>query len=245
MLKTTTNYNLFKYRVDNRKTILSQIKLLKESMKRHGFVSPIIVNSKNEIMDGQNRLAAAKELKIPVEYKVYTGNGNMVSLLSDLQLSSKWKASDYINYYIKHNNSNYIEFKKFIDDNKVSITFGLTIIENKVSNGNLSREVLKNGKLIVNDEVIKSKKMILSKVNDIRYFDENYKKFSSDDRFLMAIVKIIKNKDYDHNMMIKQLAINPSWITKCSRLIEYIGQFQDIYNYHQGKKIYFVYIPRR
>lgn len=56
----TTNYSKFKKMLDNREVSPNRVQKIVKSIDQVGYVmSPIIVNEKMEVIDGQGRLAAA------------------------------------------------------------------------------------------------------------------------------------------------------------------------------------------
>ena len=56
---------------------------------------PILVNENKSIIDGQHRLQAAKELKIPITYII--SNESSEENIDQLQISKKWTAFDFCN----------------------------------------------------------------------------------------------------------------------------------------------------
>lgn len=75
-IQVTSNYNLFKVLESNRRVDPNHVKRLGASMREntHLFSTrPILVNENMFVIDGQHRLAAAKENKLPVYYMVSAG----------------------------------------------------------------------------------------------------------------------------------------------------------------------------
>ena len=65
----TRKYGIFKKLEGNRD--LCSVKKIIDSIEKVGYIpSPICVNDKMEVIDGQNRLEALKELDIPVHYYI-------------------------------------------------------------------------------------------------------------------------------------------------------------------------------
>lgn len=64
----TNDYNLFKSLKGNRNVNKLHVQRLKESFKGDYLMSPIIVNQNYEIIDGQHRFNAAKDLSLPVNF---------------------------------------------------------------------------------------------------------------------------------------------------------------------------------
>ena len=67
-LKTTTDYSLLKMNKLNRAINKSQVERLTKNIKRIGLQVPIIVNRNNEVVDGQHRFLALKNLGKPIVY---------------------------------------------------------------------------------------------------------------------------------------------------------------------------------
>lgn len=67
----TKKYSQFKRLDSNRTVKTGRVNKIKQSIEKVGYVqSPIIVNEKMEVIDGQGRLEALKQLQIPVDYIV-------------------------------------------------------------------------------------------------------------------------------------------------------------------------------
>ncbi|SES04030.1 ParB N-terminal domain-containing protein [Streptococcus gallolyticus] len=75
----TTDYNYFKKLIGNRN--VEKYAKLKENIERDGQLVPVVVNEKQEVLDGQHRIAILKELQRPVEFVVKKG-GNFSSVIS-------------------------------------------------------------------------------------------------------------------------------------------------------------------
>jgi hypothetical protein len=116
----TKDYSLFVSEKTNRGISRSHVLKLTESVKSRNLLqdAPILVspkiNGRHYVIDGQHRLQACIDLKIPVWYKIA-----MVSNTDDVKTfnvySKNWMSIDFLNYYVEKNNINYIKFKKFYD----------------------------------------------------------------------------------------------------------------------------------
>ena len=74
IITITDEYDAFQRLEGNRKVLQERVNLIKQSIGQVGYVSnPIIVNEKMEVIDGQGRLEALKQLHLPVEYRVIEG----------------------------------------------------------------------------------------------------------------------------------------------------------------------------
>ena len=62
---STNEHSVFKIQIGNRPVNNNHVARLIISMKKSYLMSPLIVNEKMEVIDGQHRLSAQKELKLP------------------------------------------------------------------------------------------------------------------------------------------------------------------------------------
>lgn len=110
----TNDYSIFKLLNGNRE-IGERSQQIIQSIKKIGWVScPIIVNENMEIIDGQSRYFALKELAMPVEYIVIDG-----LRLKDCRAlntyNKSWGRQDFIYSYATEGNENYIRVKNLAD----------------------------------------------------------------------------------------------------------------------------------
>lgn len=96
----TKDYDMFKKMLGNRDT-KGEAKII-ESIQTVGYVcNPLIVNEKLEVIDGQNRLAALKELDLPIYYIIQPKAD--IETCRALNIGQKnWGTQDYIDSYAAH-----------------------------------------------------------------------------------------------------------------------------------------------
>jgi ParB-like nuclease domain len=115
-MKTTKNYDQFKFYECNRNLSRGLILSLKKSITELGYVKskPIIVNDDFIIIDGQHRFAACKELGIPIVYEIEN-----IPLDKSIILLNKhqeiWRLNEYINFYAQKGLPSYVEITKLIN----------------------------------------------------------------------------------------------------------------------------------
>lgn len=68
-LGTTKNYSMFK-NAKNRNIDTKRINVQKKSIQKIGLQQPIILNEQYQVVDGQHRLEALKQLRLPVHYVI-------------------------------------------------------------------------------------------------------------------------------------------------------------------------------
>lgn len=112
----TTDYSSFKLIMSNREIDEKHVRKLVKSIQRKNllFVRPLIVNDKMQLIDGQHRLAAAKEVKADVYYLKVTGLTKAdIAVLNTAQ--KNWTAMDFINFYAVEGNEHYKNLAALID----------------------------------------------------------------------------------------------------------------------------------
>ena len=79
-----------------------------ESINARGWIrNPIVVNENMEIIDGQGRFEALKELGLPVEYVVSDG-ATITDCIALNVKQANWKNTDYVKCYANMGDENYI-----------------------------------------------------------------------------------------------------------------------------------------
>jgi hypothetical protein len=120
-IQATTDYTMFKQLSGNRQLNKAHINKLKSEFKENTeavMYTPILVNERFEVIDGQHRLEAVKELELPIFYIQQDG-----LKLKDAQklnsLTKSWGPRDWAESYAKLGNKNYIEFVKLMEEYKL------------------------------------------------------------------------------------------------------------------------------
>ena len=109
----TKDYDKFKKLVGNR--FVDHSDKIVESIKNCGqLISPIVVNEKFEIIDGQNRFEAYKALGLPVQYTIVNGYG-INECIAMNSVSKNWNVYDYIKSYAELGNEEYKFAQEMID----------------------------------------------------------------------------------------------------------------------------------
>lgn len=93
-LSETKDYNSFELMSTNRKINTKKVNKFIKLIKNSGIQSPIIVNSKREIVDGQHRFIALRRLGYAVPYIVSNVWNNTKDTIV-MQEGTKWNALDY------------------------------------------------------------------------------------------------------------------------------------------------------
>lgn len=115
-MEYTTDYEVFKVLNGNRDINQKHVDELKNSMENIGILDiPILVNEKFEVIDGQHRLEAIKQLGGAVPYTVKRGLGlkECVDMNNDQR---PWDTATYIASKAKLGRPQYVTLKHMIDE---------------------------------------------------------------------------------------------------------------------------------
>lgn len=97
IIHRTNEYGMFRLLDGNRDVSGANVKSIKKSILEYGYIEvPITVNEHLEIVDGQHRFEALKDLGLPIPYLVFKGIG--LKECSTMNTNCKnWTTKDYIN----------------------------------------------------------------------------------------------------------------------------------------------------
>lgn len=153
-VKITDEYNIFTFADGNRAVNPAQVKKLIKSIENIGLIpTPIIVNEKLQILDGQHRVEACRQLKMPVYYIVVPGAGMKEATAMNAN-NKNWLAQDYLNFYASEGVADYVFLKRMVDKSSISLS---VII--RVFGGSSTKEFME-GKFRVNSEFGKAQEKL-------------------------------------------------------------------------------------
>ena len=135
MIYVTNEYGRFKSLLGNREVTETRVNNIKNSIETIGYISsPVIVNEKMEVIDGQGRLEALKRLKMPVEYRIIPGL--TVNDCQALNLKNGgWSVGDFVKSYADLGDATYINMMRLKKQYGFSYTIILSIATGKAHGG--------------------------------------------------------------------------------------------------------------
>lgn len=235
----TLNYGIFKIMNDNRALNMMHVKRLVQSFNSNHLVCPITVNERFHVIDGQHRLAASIETKLPVYYIVIPGYGiNEVQILNANQ--KNWTKIDFLEMFCEQGKPQYLEFKKFMADFP---DFGIQSAERLVtlkSSGRNSGKIgghkmqmrdFEEGNLVI-PSIIKSYSFARKTMEFKPFYGEFHR-----GAFVSAIMPLFSSKVYNHKEMLHKLSHCPSnlRLVDCNTVAGYRAQLEEIYNWKRQK----------
>lgn len=237
---STKDYSKFKPLHGNRSLNLGHIRRLTESMKSSHLICPIIVNENYEIIDGQHRLTISKDLGLPVYYIMVTGYG-----LREVQVfnsnTSTWTKKDYLESYCQMGLRPYLQFKQFMNQFPSfpivacgQILMDRVRIEKQLGTkhtGLFHSKEFEEGKLVIADLVKATH--TAKKIMDFAPFYKGYNRKS----FVACMIDLFKNKNYNHDTMIKKLKSCPTKLVNMPDAVSYKLLLEEIYNYKNRNQV--------
>lgn len=141
-VQSTTDYGQFKTLGGNRNVNKQHVNRLVKQIENSGNIteiSPITVNERMEVIDGQHRLGAAEKTGVPINYIVRPG----LTIEDALQMnitSKTWTPMDYLNLYAQKGIKAYVDAADILE-NHTWLTVGvlLSIISGSENSGRIRK----------------------------------------------------------------------------------------------------------
>ncbi|GMX60618.1 ParB N-terminal domain-containing protein [Paenibacillus elgii] len=230
----TKDYDRFNTIDGNRIINELHVKRLIESMQQKQLITPIIVNEKHEIIDGQHRFKAQSSLGLPVYYIVCEGYGlSEVHRLNEK--SNNWKANDFLNGYATYAEKeekffDYVLLKDFIESNVITPILGIFLTKGELNEQD-AMTAFKNGHYKAKN--IEAAQLFMDQLEDFSpYFHETYKST----KFIKAYLLFSGSTKYNHDNMIKKLEYMSGYLQPRNQISQYLDILSDIYNTRLSEK---------
>lgn len=233
--QTTSNYDRFKFTTWNREDIERRVKKVVKSIGAIGFLPiPIVVNEKDEVIDGQARVLACKQLGIPVPFVVINGASREECVALNISQTS-WSLSDYIHCYAAEGNVSYIYLLHLIK--AYGKTFKLKILCNAVS-----------GKMDVGNSAIKEQKFecspeqynhALDVLTWLTGFIPIISRIGGHSEFYyMALSYCYTDAEVDNNRLFAKMESRQASLIPVTTIHQALDQIEAIYNHGNRSKVY-------
>lgn len=214
-IMVTENYDMFKKIGGNRKINKANYAKIVKSMKEEQLIIPIVVNERYEIIDGQHRFTACKDLGKPVYFYMVRGYGLDQVKRANIA-SSNWKKENYLDMFVAEGNEIYKEFEEIKEryDLNISNLLKIFAIVQEKQSARVGYE-FENGTFALDGkmEVLR----FLTALEDFNFF-----KFYKSNNFLIAFTRLYFKSEYDHDKMKTKLITHRNSLEKRSTSDEYL-----------------------
>lgn len=163
-IKRTKLYDIFKFKKENREINYNKVASLKSKLIENGRqIVPIICNREMEVIDGQHRLEALKELGWEVMYYVDEAV-TVKDLISINNTQKNWGLLDYMHYYASTGNDTYIKLEKM---SKEYEEFPLKVVLAAINEKYVHERNIKGGDLNFSEEELQKGRECLEYLRNI------------------------------------------------------------------------------
>lgn len=234
---STMDYSSFKKLEGNRDVLQARKNTIMESISEIGWIrNPIVVNEKMEIIDGQGRYEALKELQMPIEYVV--AEGAKISHCIALNIKQKnWSVADYVYSYANMGSTDYVLLasllKKFpnLNDSCVYMLAG------KVASDGAPTKKIKSGEFEMFDLPTVWERFIFTN----KCMGEIGNGMGALRVWCSAFKFVYFCKSVDNDVFLEKLHKNRAFIVPCATIKQALELLEKIYNRNSHKgKVYFV-----
>jgi hypothetical protein len=232
---STSNYSLFSCNPFQRKFKQGKVDVIKSKMKKNGFPPSMAISVYRDssagltINTGHHRLAAAKELGIPVLY-VIEHQWKISEMVDEGVTSSAWDIVAVVTASAKKGVKDYQELLAYADK---GIPLGMAaslLIGEGASSGN-ARNKIDSGEFKIKNRAQANKVVAM-----IEEFADRIPAIKSRS-FISAFSKCLFTPEFDDAMLSRRLRANPMGLEKTSNEDQMLSQIESVYNHKSSSKI--------
>lgn len=242
-IKSTMNYSIFKKLEGNRPVVNRRVNKIIASIQNVGYItSPLIVNEKMEVIDGQGRLEALEQLKMPVEYIVHPGIGINECIAMNIN-QGNWSLKDYIESYATRGNKSYQRLEQLIKEYPLA---NLDVIATAALRINkITGTMVKDGSLVLTEEQYDK---AIERLNYAYEIFDLVDKTAVRGGILNLIQVILYCYDYeemDLKRLKEQVTKNIYLCRPWNNIDTCFNEIEELYNRNISKKVYFYTLYRQ
>lgn len=232
VIQSTFKYDQFNLLANNRAVDENHVRRLKKAFAENpqtAAAQPILVNQRFEVIDGQHRLEACKELSLPV-YFIVVPNVTIEDTRKLNVNQKSWIVRDFVRSYADSGDKSYQRYDELVD----TYSFAHAVLleacglrHNKTVTSPL--KLLKSGELkLTKADFEKSQKKLdkLSELVDIVNL-LGLKVYS------IAILRIMDSGEYKHSRMKSKLSMYGHDLQQTESLRDAGRNLEDVYNRRQ------------
>lgn len=230
-IQQTKEYAKFSYFDVNREIKESHVKALVKAIikdnKLHQY--PIVVDSRYRVINGQHRLEAAKQLQTPIFY-IVDEDATIDDIVTGNTTVRQWHAQEYLDYYIKKGNKNYILLNEFADEYRLSIAISRKVLVGTFSGNDQEIKEFNEGKFEPGS--LDQAEKLASLISRVR--EQSPDKAWTDRQCIKALA--IVQASGNAKLFGEQLGKYQTVVTRRNSVKDYIDEFEDILS-RDGKSI--------
>lgn len=236
-IQKTNNYDMFKLRQlnDNRESISpKRVQELVDSISQKNLLEyrPIVVNSDMEVIEGQHRFLAAKQLGVDIYYQVKEDFQATDILL--MNNAKAWSIADYLNFFVKNGYPEYIKLNEFMKKNQLNLIITLSMV---MPRSRQATQLFKEGKFkFVEEEFGGDLETCWETIDLLKRLNGNDYYYVSA-RFWKPLLKLIRHPSFDKDLWFRNLTRMSSMISAKISEKEYSQAFMAVHNWRNPSKV--------
>ena len=227
----TRDYDMFTSIDGNRRIRPAHFDKLKRSMEEELLISPLCVNEKLQVIDGQHRLACLKALGEAVHYYICEGYGLDEVHRMNTTLAA-WTPNEFMDAYADDGREPYMQYRTFVERWKFQHK-----VAHKLLKGSVTRDYsieFASGRLTLTpNERLNGDRLARRLYRTGKYYEKGWRRRS----YVYAMCRCFENPVFNFEEFLKKLKIQPTKLQDCGSVDEYLKQIEVIYNYHRGEKV--------
>lgn len=224
-VEETTDYDIFVKLLGNRHVDPKHVARFVTKLNKEGNLTdifPIVVNERMEVIDGQHRLEALRQLGWPVHYEVK--KGLTITTVEALNTGVKnWTWFDYAFSYSERGNENYTRFLNLWDHFNLPYTIIRYYASAGTAQGGTSSYSFKGGDMVMDNQ--KETFELLKKYKEVSEAASH-----NTHAFAQAIYDIMRLPEYDHKRMVDKMKKYGGELKHYKNKLDYMRAIEDIYN---------------
>lgn len=238
-MEKTRNYDMFKFLDNNRDKSKGldkeHLRRLISSIQARNMLDlrPICVTENMEVLDGQHRLIAAKHLGLEIYYVVKKNSVPEDVIL--MNICKPWNTTDYLNFYCKEGNKEYIKLKEFCIKHQISISCAVKLMCGKKFSNSLK---FREGLFVFN---LDEDGYIKTCFESLGIIEKNIgkKQFLKTSKFWFAMKRLFCDEKFDEIHWKRNLERMADKVSARVNTASYAELLLDIYNWRCHNKISF------
>ena len=198
-IMVSTDYDMVKTINTNRNLNMANYNKLLRSMQEEQLIMPICLNENYELIDGQHRFFAAKELGLPFYYYIQEGYKEAQMKRANL-VGSTWNKNDFLNMYINEGDETYQRVKELMDKYCIVISDMIKIMAavREVNYRELGL-MFEEGTMVMNEHDFIDIEDFLNSL----YLFHDFKHYNRS-KFISAFLELYFHPNYNHKHMIEK-----------------------------------------
>lgn len=230
------DYSVFKRLDDNRELYEKRVMKLVASFKEVVINTPVIVNEKMEIIDGQGRFEARKRLGLPITYHIESGLGKDDCIRLN-RYNTNWTERDYAISFWRGGNENYGRLIRTMNDTALPLRLVLRLAS-KQTPSKVNGPFFEGRLIFTKDDeyAVKKTKQYSDDISDALALTK-----APTHAFVVAVKIVTETEGYRHDVMVDHCKSKRSSYAYGSTLGEQLKEFERIYNTRvpKNKRLYF------